>query len=158
MSHASPIQVTHVAPLPTAVVRRRATIQQLAQVIPDGCGEVWKFLRAAGAPRPDRNVAVYFDGGINLECGVIVDQPFTSSGTVVCSATPGGRVATTIHLGPYDRLGDAHGAITQWCAAQGYKCAGPNWEIYGHWNDDPAQLRTDVFYLLEDPDPPATSS
>jgi len=27
--------------------------------------------------------------------------------------------------------------------------AGPNWEIYGHWTDDPAQLRTDVFYLLD---------
>ena len=30
--------------------------------------------------------------------------------------------------------------------------AGPNWEVYGHWlaawNDDPSQIRTDVFYLL----------
>ena len=28
--------------------------------------------------------------------------------------------------------------------------AGPNWEVYGHWHDDPSQLRTDVFYLLQD--------
>jgi hypothetical protein len=31
--------------------------------------------------------------------------------------------------------------------------AGPNWEIYGHWldewNNDPAKIRTDVFYLLQ---------
>jgi hypothetical protein len=30
--------------------------------------------------------------------------------------------------------------------------AGPNWEIYGHWqnewNKDPSQIRTDVYYLL----------
>ena len=26
--------------------------------------------------------------------------------------------------------------------------AGPAWEIYGDWTDDPAQLRTDVQYLL----------
>ncbi len=23
-----------------------------------------------------------------------------------------------------------------------------SWEVYGHWSEDPAQLRTDVFYLL----------
>jgi hypothetical protein len=23
-----------------------------------------------------------------------------------------------------------------------------SWELYGHWEDDPAKLRTDVFYLL----------
>jgi hypothetical protein len=27
---------------------------------------------------------------------------------------------------------------------------GVDWEIYGHWDDDPAKLRTDVFYLLAD--------
>jgi len=30
--------------------------------------------------------------------------------------------------------------------------AGPNWEIYGHWqsewNTNPSQIRTDVYYLL----------
>jgi hypothetical protein len=30
--------------------------------------------------------------------------------------------------------------------------AGPNWEVYGHWQDewnsDPSKIRTDVFYLL----------
>ena len=35
----------------------------------------------------------------------------------------------------------------------GRALAGPNWEIYGHWqedwNEDPAKIRTEVFYLLE---------
>jgi hypothetical protein len=33
-----------------------------------------------------------------------------------------------------------------------YTLAGPNWEIYGDWNDQPDQLRTDVFYLLKNPE------
>jgi effector-binding domain-containing protein len=62
-------------------------------------------------------------------------------------------VATTVHFGPYQRLGDAHAAIRQWCAEQGHALMGTCWEIYGHWeeiwNSDPSKIRTDVFHLLE---------
>jgi effector-binding domain-containing protein len=61
-------------------------------------------------------------------------------------------VATTVHLGPYQKLGEAHGAIKEWCARNGYALASPKWEIYGHWleewNKDPSKILTDVFYLL----------
>ncbi len=148
------VRIEHVEPQPMAAVRRQAKQNQLAQVVPDACGEVWKFVRANSIPNPGRHVAVYHDGAINLEVGVLVPDPFVASGSVVCSATPGGRVASVIHLGPYNRLGEAHRAIVDECAAQGYRLAGPNWEIYDHWNDawndDPAKIRTDVFYLLDD--------
>ena len=29
--------------------------------------------------------------------------------------------------------------------------AAPSWEVYGHWHDDPAELRTEAYYLLQDP-------
>src|SRR5438270_482150 len=72
----------------TAVVRRRASPQQLAQVVPQGCGEVWAYLRAAQFPHPGRNLALYLDCDINLEVGVEVDQAFAGDGRVVCSQTP----------------------------------------------------------------------
>jgi effector-binding domain-containing protein len=143
------VHVRHVASQTTAVVRCRAKPSELSQVVPAGCGEVWAFVRSAGLPRPGRNLALYLDGEINLEVGAEMDQPFTGNDRVVCSSTPAGLVATTVHLGPYHRLGDAHDAIVKWCSANGHALAGPNWEVYGHWIDDPAQLRTDVFYLLQ---------
>ena len=30
-----------------------------------------------------------------------------------------------------------------------YATRGHTWEIYGHWTDNPDELRTDVFYLLK---------
>jgi hypothetical protein len=27
--------------------------------------------------------------------------------------------------------------------------SGARWEVYGHWTNDEAQVRTDVFYLLD---------
>jgi hypothetical protein len=132
-----------------AAVCRLTSQDQLSKVIPDACGEVWAFIRAMNISHLGINVCVYLDLAMNLECGVLVAQHFGPSGNVICTATPGGQVATTIHLGPYNRLGEAHDAIQNWCRAQALVIAGPFWEVYDHWNDDPAKLRTDVFYLLK---------
>jgi len=75
-------------------------------------------------------------------------HPFEREGDVRCIETPTGEVATTVHVGPYDRLGDAHNAIHAWCAANNRKIAQASWEIYGDWNDDPALLVTTIKYLL----------
>jgi hypothetical protein len=45
-------------------------------------------------------------------------------------------------------LAAAHQAIAQWCAANARHLAGPRWEFYGPHHDDPAEVGTDVSYLL----------
>ncbi len=144
------VKVAQVQSQPTAVVRRQARSDELASVVPQLCGEVWQFVREVGSLRPGRNLALYLDGAITLECGVEVAGSFAGNGRVIPSRTPAGTVATTRHLGPYDRLGEAHAAILAACKERGLALAGPNWEVYGHWTDDVAQLRTDVYYLLRD--------
>jgi effector-binding domain-containing protein len=86
--------------------------------------------------------------GCPIEVGVQVTEPFTHEGKLMSSSTSGGRVATTFHMGSYDQLKLAHHAIYQWSVDNHHTLAGPNWEIYGDWSDQPDQLRTDVFYLL----------
>jgi effector-binding domain-containing protein len=134
---------------PLAVVRRRARPRELATVVPQACGTVWRVLQALQVRGAGRHVAVYWDCAINLEVGAEVETPFPGHSEVVGSSTPAGTAVTATHLGPYDRLHEAHTAIHTWCAANGHTLAGPSWEVYGHWEDDPAKLRTDVFYLLK---------
>jgi effector-binding domain-containing protein len=138
---------------PLAVVRRRASLQELSTVVPDACGTVWSVVRAQQIAGAGRHVALYLDDQINLEVGVELDTPFAGHGEVVGSATPAGAVATAAHFGPYNRVHEAHKAIRQWCADHGHTLAGINWEVYGHWTDecnrDPSRIRTDVFYLLK---------
>jgi effector-binding domain-containing protein len=110
---------------------------------------VWSFIRSSPLLHPGRNLALYLDGAMNIECGVEVFQSFADNDRVICSHTPAGMVATTAHFGPYDRLGEAHAAVHKWCTEHGHVLAGPSWEVYGHWDDDPAKLRTDVFWLLQ---------
>jgi effector-binding domain-containing protein len=149
------VHAERLAPQLTGVVRVQASQSQLPTVVPQLCGEVWNFFRSAGLPRPGRHLALYLDCVMNIEVGVEVSQPFTGNQRVVCSQTPEGLVATTAHFGPYSRLGDAHNAVQKWCSDHGYALAGPSWEVYGHWTDDESQLRTDVFWLLQDK-PPAS--
>jgi effector-binding domain-containing protein len=147
------VRLEQLASRPLAVVRRRASVQELARVVPDACGTVWGVVRAQKIAGAGRHVALYWDDVINLEVGVELEEPFAGHGEVVGSATPAGAVATAAHFGPYGRLGEAHQAIREWCATHGHALAGPSWEIYGHWvdawNNDPARIRTDVFYLVK---------
>ena len=144
---------------PTAVVRRRARSKDLAKVVPEACGTVWGVLRGQQIQGAGRHVALYLDGQINLEVGVELQAPFAGHGEVIGSALPSGRVATTVHFGPYQQLHAAHQAIRDWCANHGHALAGPNWEVYGHWvdewNSDPSKIRTEVFYLLKEDGAPA---
>jgi len=55
----------------------------------------------------------------------------------------------TTHCGDYGRLDEANAAILAWCRENDRQLAGPSWEVYGHWHEDPAQLRTEIYYLLQ---------
>jgi GyrI-like small molecule binding domain len=143
------IENRRVEPKRIAVVHRRARLDELTKVVPAACGDSWNLVKKLRL-KAGRNVAVYLDEEINLQVGQEVAEPFPSTGDLFCSTIPGGEVATTAHIGPYHQLGDAHQAVRQWAADHKRTLAGPNWEIYGHWTDDPNQLRTDVFYLLTD--------
>jgi effector-binding domain-containing protein len=103
--------------------------------------------------QPAHNLFLYHhpgrpDEAMDIDFGVQVSRIFDSVGNVQCVRTPAGEVARTIHIGPYGRLGDAHDAIHTWCAAKNRKIATASWEIYGHWNDNPALLETKIKYLL----------
>jgi len=147
------VQLQRLSSVPLAVIRRQARSSELARVVPECCGVVWNTVRAQQT-QAGRHVAIYWDGSIRLEVGVELHGSFAEQGEIVRSATPSGAVATATHLGPYAGLGAAHEAIRQWCVANNHRLAGPNWEIYGHWqrqwDTDPSRIRTDVYYLLSD--------
>ena len=145
------VQLLQLESVPLAVIRRQVSSSELSRVVPECCGLVWNTVRAQQA-KAGRHVAIYWDGKIRLEVGVELAGPFAEDGEVVRSATPAGAVASATHFGPYGGLGTAHDAVRRWCKANNHRLAGPNWEIYGHWqnewNTDPSRIRTDVYYLV----------
>jgi effector-binding domain-containing protein len=143
------VSVAEVAARPTVVVPAATTWPAFPTLWKGLLDEVWECLRASGVHSGFPNVMLYLDDVPHVEVGVEIDDrqcPLTER--VVRSALPAGRVARTVHRGPYGELGWAHRAVLEWCAVQGHRPLGPRWEVYGPHRADPAQLTTEVTYLL----------
>lgn len=48
----------------------------------------------------------------------------------------------------FTEIPPVHQAVHRWCAEQNLALAGPCWELYGDWHEDPAKRRTDLYHLL----------
>ena len=147
------LMVQAVQPELVAAVRATVTISEIPRACKPALDQVWAFLKTQSAMVPGHNFFLYHhparrNEAMNIDFGVQVTRRFEPRGVVGCIETPAGEVASTVHIGPYDRLGDAHNAIRAWCAAHHRKIAQASWEIYGDWNRDPALLETAVKYLL----------
>ena len=137
-----------------AAVRARLPLARVSASFANYLNQVYAAGRDGDVLLDGQNIFVYRDAGagcgddVDVEFAVGARAAFTSSGPVMYSATPAGEVATTTHWGDYAKLGDAHAAVIAWCTANNRERTGTRWEVYGHWVDDPSQLRTDVYYLL----------
>ena len=149
------VTVKAVDPVPTAVVASPTTWAEFPAVWGPMLDQVWSFLRGGGAAeglyRDGHNVMLYKDEVPNVEVGVQVTGSFDSVGRVTASSLPGGLVATATHTGPISALGDAHQAVREWSEANGYRPAGPRWEIYGDPDPSTGDFPVDVFWLLTAP-------
>jgi len=143
------VQVVIATKRPTAVVARATTWDEFPRLWKHLLDEVYAFLKTSDVSQTGHNVMLYKDDVPNVEVGVEVAQSFSSPGPVVSSALPAGEVAMVVHRGRYERLGSSHQAVIDWCASNGRERAGPRWEIYGDWHEDPTQLETEVYYLLK---------
>lgn len=148
-----PVRVERAAPCGVAAVRARLPMPDVPRRFAEYLDQVYAAGRAGAVELDGRNVFVYHgeagpDGATEVDFGVGTLGPFASVGAVRYAVVPAGEVAATTHWGDYAGLGDAHGAVIAWCRAHGRELAGPRWEVYGHWSDDPARRRTDVYHLL----------
>jgi effector-binding domain-containing protein len=136
-----------------AAVSVKVPIGGVAQAWKPALDQVWGFLRSSEGLQPGHNLFLYHHperrcDPMQVDFGVQVARTFTAQGAVRCVETPAGEVASTVHIGPYERLSNAHEAIHAWCEANSRRIARASWEIYGDWNSDPALLETTIQYLL----------
>jgi effector-binding domain-containing protein len=148
-----PVEVTvrTVDPTPTAVVAAATTWAEFPKVWGPMLDKVWSFLRGdapEGLYAHGHNIMLYKDDVPNVEVGVQVSGSFDPAGPVAASALPGGLAATATHTGPIAGIGDTHQAVREWSKANGYRLAGPYWEIYGDPDPSTGNFDVEVFWSL----------
>ena len=136
---------------PVAGVRARVPRGRVGAEFARHLDKIYAAARAGSVQLDGQNIFIYracTPDQLTVDFCVGVPAPFTAVGEVVPLETPHGVAAMTTHHGDYGRLGDANAAILAWCEANDRRRAGPSWEVYAHWNPDPEQLTTEVYYLL----------
>lgn len=94
-------------------------------------------------------ISIYYDEEFNHEDTDVEVALGVKNPRQATRAIPGGRMATTVHRGPYSSLSDAYGALTRWIAGNGYEAAGAPYEIYRRTQFDhlpPEQWETEIFF------------
>lgn len=134
---------------PTAVLRTSLAVAD----IPAFLGRAYMatsatLAKAEAGPAgpPFARYHVVGDGRFEVEAGFPATKPIAPDGEVQPGTLPGGDVATTMYIGPYEGMEPAYAALNSWIAERG-EPAGDPWEIYYDDPDDvpdPASWRTRI--------------
>jgi effector-binding domain-containing protein len=146
------VRTEHAAARALAAAGATTTRQQLGADIVRLLDQVWPVLREQGVTTGHNVVVYYGDAGpgtLRIDAGVEALTGFADRGEVRHVSTPSGEAATVAHYTEYSAMAPAYAALESWCAGNGRRPTGVSWEVYGDWAEDPAELRTDIYVLLE---------
>ena len=146
------IEVKELPPQATVSVRVTIAPNEIGDTLGVIFPEVWGYLQGRGVQPAGPPFARYHDFNaerVDLEAGLAVAEPVEGAGRIQASTLPGGQIATTWHVGPYDTLTQAYRALESWMQEQKWTPAAAPWEVY--WTDpgdmsNPEDLRTEVLW------------
>jgi effector-binding domain-containing protein len=151
--HATP-EIHRLPTRETAVVAVDVARDDLSTAVGTAIAEVKAAMAEAGVILAGPPFARYlaFEPRVRAEIGFPVLRPAPHVGRVFPGRLPGGRVASIVHVGPFDGLQQTYALLFRWLAELGMQPTGATWEVY--WSDpeaepDPATWRTEIVAPVE---------
>ncbi len=117
-------------------IRRRVAPAAIGSALAELLPAVAGALGASGVAPLSPPATLYHEhdeeaGMFTISAGFLVAAPCaadTPAGPLESGAIPACSAATTIHLGPYAGLGEAHSALHAWVEEHGREVLAPCWE------------------------------
>jgi effector-binding domain-containing protein len=134
----------------TAVAMATLTVAELPPWLGKAYAAVADLLtaqRAGPAGPPFARFHTLGGGRFKVEAGFPATRPIEGDGDVQPSELPGGQVAVTMHVGPYEQMEPGYAALASWVGEHGGELAGDAWEVYfsdPSTEPDPATWRTEI--------------
>ena len=140
---------------PALSVRTHAAVQDLPALFGKAYGAIMQYLAELSEQPAGMPFAAYYDmnmQNMDVEIGFPVARPLAGKGEIQASEFPGGKLASVMHIGPYDQMRPAYDALTQWVKAQGYEATGIAYELYySEPKTPPMEIRTEIMFPLKSP-------
>ncbi len=141
------------APQPVLSVRTHSSAKELPALFGRVYGAIMQYLQELGEQPVGMPFAAYHDmnmENLDIEVGFPVTRKLNGKGEIQPSEFPGGRLASVVHVGPYDQLGAAYAALAQWVSAQGLQSTGVAYELYYTEPETPPQdTKTKIIFPLK---------
>ncbi len=87
---------------------------------------------------------------LDVEIGFPVSRPLPERGEMKSGTLHAGKIAATLHIGPYDTVGPAYEALTKFVEANGCAPTGVAYEYYFSGPETPPeQIQTQIVFPLK---------
>ena len=127
------IATHHVEPQAIVSIRDRRAQQDLPRFLETSFPELFGRLGLLGVSPTGPPFVIYHEfgtEGIDAEVSVPIGEPIAATGKIGSRVLPAMTVARTVHVGPYEQLGNAYAALSDWIRGHGFEAAGPIQERY----------------------------
>ncbi|HEX2914468.1 MAG TPA: GyrI-like domain-containing protein [Chloroflexia bacterium] len=133
--------------------RTRLTMQELPQFLGQTYGAVMQYLGELREEPAGPPFAIYYNFDMNdldIEAGFPVSKEYPAGYGLVSCEFPAGKMATCLHIGPYEQLKNAYDALSEWIKTRGYEPLGPTIEFYLNGPETPPdKLQTLIAFPLK---------
>ncbi len=137
---------------PTISLRTHAAVGDLPQVLGQTFGAIMQYLGEQDEQPTGAPFVAYYNmdmQNLDIEIGFPVARPLPGRGELKGGALPAGKIATTLHIGPYDTIAPAYDALTHYTQASGYQPTGVAYEIYfSDPSTPPEKIQTQIVFPL----------
>lgn len=138
---------------PTLAIRVRSPVEDLPEAFGDAYSAIIGYLGELGEQPAGMPYAAYHDmdmRDMDVEIGWPIARELPDRDDIKASKIPAGTYASVMHVGPYDRLHEAHEALAGWVEAQGRRTSGPPYEFYfSEPETPPDETTTQVVIALD---------
>jgi effector-binding domain-containing protein len=144
------IATHHLEPQTIVSIRDHRQRDDLPEFLKASFRDLLGRLRVLGVSPSGPPFVIYHDfgaDGIDAEVSVPVGEGLFAAGRIESRVLPAMTVARTVHVGPYEKLGDAYTAVWSWIRGHDFEVAGPVQERYLNGPGDrvtPSEYRTEI--------------
>jgi effector-binding domain-containing protein len=148
------VTVKEVSPQTVLLLKGESSLETIAKDMGAMFEQLSNYMQERGVKPTGPALSLYYtEPGPDWEIAVAVpvSEDATGKDPVELTKLPGGNMLSTIHEGPYEKLGETWEAFSSWVKNSEHKLSGPTMEVYLECppqESDPDKFQTELLWPI----------